>query len=282
MTNNTLSLEQRAQLMQNAKEFANYITTKYPQVNEKGELNYYLSGSLLVMLLSQVNEFEVLDSSKIPEIRIIQRKEIKPEILDKLKLFARKIGDLDYVETFAYKQLKSEIADEYLDNEKYIQEKSKFLPFGGENLSLEDLPDSLRENLFESGKSKKITCDSAKEYDKMEVAKITLENKDYFITNPLNFFGCKFLNILQKFPKKAESLKRDFSILLPAFSELYSEQELINSTYNLIRNFQKAKPEEPNLVRDYFKKVQKNLLFNFDSESRNLKSFLNKIKNYNS
>ncbi|HOW37243.1 MAG TPA: hypothetical protein PLK34_03275, partial [Candidatus Pacearchaeota archaeon] len=207
-------------------------------------------------------------------------KEIKPELSDKLKSFARKIGDLDYIETSAYKQLKSEIPDELFDNERYLKEKRKFLPFGGESFSLEELPVSLRENLFVSGKDNQIFCDSAKEYDKMEVAKINFGDKDCFITNPLNFFGCKFLSILQKLPKKAESLKRDFSVLLPAFSELYSEQELINSTYILLKNFQKAKPEEPNLIKDYFKKVENNLLFNFDSNSRNLKSFLIKVKNY--
>lgn len=280
MENSTISLEQRVRLLEDAKEFANYVTTKYPQVNEKGELNYYLSGSLLVMLLSQINEFEVLDYSKIPEIKIIQKKEIKPELSDKLKSFARKIGDLDYIETSAYKQLKSEIPDEYLNNEGYVQEKNKFLPFGGESFSLEELPVSLRENLFVSGKGNQIFCDSVKEYDKMEVAKINLGDKGCFITNPLNFFGCKFLSTLQKLPKKAESLKRDFSILLPTFSELYSEEELIHSTYNLLQNFQKAKSEEPNLIKSYFKKVENNLLFNFDSNSRNLKYFLIKVKNY--
>jgi len=274
----TLSLEQRTQLLQDAKEFANYITIKYPQVNEKGELNYYISGSLLVMLLSQINEFEVLDPSKIPEISIIQKKEIKPELSDKLKSFARKIGDLDYVETSAYKQLKSEIPDEYFDNEGYIKEKNKFLPLNGESLSLQELPTSLRENLFESEKNKKILCDSAKEYDKMEVVRINLGNKNYFITEPKNLMGYKFLSLLQKFPRKVQELKKDFKILHSVLSEIYSEQELVENTYEIFRSFEKIKANTEDNIRNYVKKVNRTLIFDNSVESKEIKSFLNKLK----
>lgn len=280
MVKSSHSLEEGIQLLENAKDFASYVVTKYPQVNEKGELNYYLSGSLLMMLLSQAQYFELLDSSKIPEIKIAERRQIPLDLSDKLKQFARKIGDLDYVETSAYKKAKSELPDEYVEPEKYAEEKSKFLPFGGESFSLTDFSKSSREILFQSLNSDKIICDSPKIYGEMEIAKIRLGNKDYFITDPLNFFGCKFLSILQKFPKKADSLKRDFNVLLPVFSELYSEQDLIKSTYELIDNFQNANLKQPTLIKDCFKKVKRNLFFNFDSESRTLKSFLHKLKKY--
>lgn len=280
MVKSSHSLEEGIQLLENAKDFASYVVTKYPQVNEKGELNYYLSGSLLVMLLSQAKSFDLLDTSKIPKISVIQTKSITENASNKLKLFARKIGDLDFVETSAYKQLKSYIPDVYHDPEGYFKEKEKFL-FGGEGGPfMEELSESQR-NIFEKSNSgKRVTCDSAKEYVLSSAVRINLNNQDYFISDPLNLFGYKFVSILKKFPYDSQKLKRDFKLIYSAFLEMYSEEELIEKSYEILTNFENANFDDNRGRENYIKKISENLSWDNSSDARSLKHFIRKIKEY--
>ena len=124
MAQNNLSLEERAHLQDAATAFASYVTEKYPQTNGAGQLNYYMSGSLAVMLLSQADSIDLLDSSQLPDV---STRGLDKGLLARLADFTRPIGDFDYVETTTYKDAKKESTSYSDDPEGYSRERKKFL-----------------------------------------------------------------------------------------------------------------------------------------------------------
>src|SRR3989338_8808590 len=59
--------ESKETILGGVEAFTGEVLDKYPQVTEDGKLNYYLSGSLGVMILLRGGKFEILDESRIPE-----------------------------------------------------------------------------------------------------------------------------------------------------------------------------------------------------------------------
>ncbi len=276
MVQNNLSLEERIHLQKAAVAFASYVTGKYPQINEDKQLNYYISGSLSVMLLAQVDSMDLLDPSKLPDISIKKTRRLNKKLVSKLEDFTRQIGDFDYVETEAYRDAKDKTIPRYeMDPEGYVRERGKFLFKGGGGPSIEELPDLARDILEYRERAVKVMCDPMVTQGKDRVVRIKLKDKYYFIPDPTQIFAYKVLNLLEKFDNEPDKFKRDFPILKNAFLNMYAEEQLIRSAYEVI-------VKSDNALGRFGYPHSKNMrkLENNPQLTSNIKDFFRKIKQY--
>lgn len=275
MSQNNLSLEERIHLQEAATAFASYVTKKYPQFNEDGQLNYYISGSLAAMLLSQAESVDLLDSSQLPAISTRETRILDRGLSGKLADFIRPIGDFDYVETVAYKDAKKEIPSSSDDPEGYIRERKKFLFKGGGGPSIDELPDLAKDVLAEAKSINKVMCDSVLTYGEDKVARVKVQNREYFISDPSQIFGYKVLHLMQGFGNKPEKFKRDFTVLSDALFHLYSEEELIESAYGVLVNFEDSMKQYGPQVSEHMAQLNDNPDFN-----SSIRPFFEKLKQY--
>lgn len=87
-------------IIQGANQYSQYITTNVPQLDENGNVKYYFSGSLAMLLLSSAQSIKPLQVDKEGKV-IFQQEEV--ELADKQKEYlaagVRPIGiDVDIVE----------------------------------------------------------------------------------------------------------------------------------------------------------------------------------------
>lgn len=275
MQTQTLNLENRTKLLAGAQAFAEYITQKYPQINDDGKLNYYMSGSLAVMLLSQADSIDLLDSSQLPDISTRETRRLEEGLSEKLMNFTRPIGDFDYVETTAYKDAKKEIPSYSDDPEGYRRERKKFLFKGGGGPSIDELPDLAKDVLAEVKPGHKVMCDPVSTYGEDQVARVKIQDREYFISDPNQIFGYKVLHLMQSFGQKPEKFKKDFTVLHDALSELYTEEELIESAYAVLVGFEDSMAKYGPQASKQMKKLDQNPEFN-----STVRSFFEKLKDY--
>lgn len=275
MVQNNLSLEERMHLQDAATAFASYVTEKYPQINEEGQLNYYMSGSLAVMLLSQADSIHLLDSSKLPNVSTRETRSLDRGLSAKLADFTRPIGDFDYVETTAYKDAKKEIPSYSDDPEGYSRERQKFLFKGGGGPSIDELPDLAKDVLAEAKSGHKVMCDPVSTYGEDQVAQVRIQEIEYFISDPSQIFGYKVLHLMQSFGNKPDKFKRDFTILHDALSQLYTEEELIESAYTVLVGFEDSMAKYGPQASKHMRQLDQNPDFN-----STVRPFFEKLKQY--
>lgn len=233
-------------LIHSAVKFAEYLTSKWPQTNSghkisievddqgttvdlpelpssvqtEPQLNYYLAGSLAAMLLSRAKSFTVLDENRIPALSNARTIEVPEEVSRIFAAFARPIGDLDYVPMEDYKR------------------DPNRLKKGGGGPSFVEIPEDALLALKKAEGQLKIMCDPAWVYGSQRVAKVTVEDHDYFIARPDSILGYKMLHILQSYDKNPDKFNEDFSKLLPPIRGMYSEEELLQTTYQILGDYE--------------------------------------------
>lgn len=276
MAEENISLEERLHLIEAAVAFTSYVTDKYPQINDDNKLNYSISGSLAVILLSQADTIEKLDSSHLPEVSLKEEQRLSDGLRDKLAGFIRKIGDFDFVTTEAYDEALRE-ANKYWpkEPEKYRSLRSRIITKGGGGPSVDELPDLAKNILAEAKPGTKIMCDPVETYGHDHVVRVRVRGKDYFISDPMQIFGYKVLHLMQSFSNKPSRFTRDFAILHGALSELYSEDELIESAYSVIVRFEDSMSRYGPKAVGYTAELDRNP--DFDSTIR---PFFEKLKGY--
>jgi hypothetical protein len=277
MAQNNPPLEERAHLQDAATAFASYITEKFSQVNADGRLNYHMSGSLAVMLLSQAGSIDILDSSKLPDVSIRETKRLYYSLSVRLAAFTRKIGDFDYVETRAYKDAKKKIPSYSADPEGYSREREKFLFKGGGGPSIDELPELAKDVLEIPDKMTRVMCDPVSTYGEDQVSRIRIRDREYFISNPTQIFGYKVLHLTQSFGNNPDKFKRDFTVLHDALLQLYSEEELIKSAYGVLVGFEDSMAQYGPQTSDYMRKLGSNPNFN-----STVSPFFERLKQYDS
>jgi hypothetical protein len=276
MAQNNPSLEERTHLQDAAIAFASYVTEKYPQINEEGQLNYYMSGSLAVMLLSQADSIDLLDSSKLPDVSTKETRNLDRGLSAKLADFTRPIGDFDFVELQPYKDGKKEIQEGYPANQDvYSQLRKKYLWKGGGGPSIDELPDLAKEVLAEAKPGYKVMCDPVSTYGEDQVTQVRIQDRDYFISDPNQIFGYKVLHLMQSFGNKPDKFKRDFTVLQDALSQLYNEEELIESAYAVLVGFEDSMAEYGPQASKHMRQLDQNPDFN-----STVRPFFEKLKKY--
>lgn len=246
-----INSEQR-EILESAEKFAEYLTSLFPQVNGKDTavelpestqtepmMNYYLSGSLATMLLSRAAQFTEIDESQIPEVKDGRTRVIPESARLILSTFARPIGDLDYVPTDFYSGKKAHIQNSYgkISTEEYLQMRTKYLWKGG-GPKFEEIPEEARKCLKRGETQLSIMVDPVESYGARRVAKVVVSGKEYFVARPDTIFAYKVLHLLQGYEQKPDKFNADFGKLLSAMKEIYSEDELLQITTQILSDYE--------------------------------------------
>lgn len=259
--------QEQKEILESAEKFAEHLTSRFPQVDENRRMvieiddegttvelpelpesmqtepmmNYYLSGSLATMLLSRAEQFIEIDESQMPGVREGQSRAIPESARQILATFARPIGDLDYVPTDFYSGKKAHVQNSYgkVSSEEYQQMRTKFLWKGGAP-KFDEIPEEATKCLKRGETQLSIMVDPVESYGARRVAKITVAGKEYFVARPDSIFAYKVLHLLQGYDQKPEKFNADFGKLLSAMKEMYSEDELLQITFQILTDYESA------------------------------------------
>lgn len=242
-----ITLEQR-EILESATKFAEFLTGRWPQVDSgrkpvveiddqgttvelpelpegietEPRMNYYLSGSLASMLLSRAKRFSEMDETQIPALTESRTREIPESARKILASFACQIGDLDYVPI-----------DHYKANPVRLKK-------GGGGPSFDEVPEAGRKVLKRGENQIKVMCDPVEAYSARRIAKVNVEGGDYYVARPDTILAYKVLHLLQSYEQKPEKFNTDFSKLLGALKEMYSEEELGQITQQVLTDYEDA------------------------------------------
>lgn len=234
---------EQKEILESAEKFVNYLTSRWPQVDEgKKMMNYYLSGSLAIMLLSKAESFTEIDENQMDGLNETQTRTVPEKTQQILASFARPIGDLDYVPTDFYNDKRESVRNSYkkVSDEEYQRLRSQYLWKGGGGPSFEEIPEDAKK-CFQLEKSQlKIMCDPVESYGAKRAAKIKVGEKEYYIARPDTIFAYKVLHLIQGYGQKPEKFNEDFGKLLLAMEEIYSEDELLQITNQILVDYENA------------------------------------------
>ncbi len=258
---------EQQEILNSVEQFAEYVVGRWPQVDENTRMiipvddhgttvelpkipdamqsepvmNYYLSGSLAVMLLARAESFTEMDEGCMPALREGTTHPVPERARRLLATFARPVGDLDYVPTDFYRAKQAHVQASYRrgEEDEYERARAQYLWKGGGGPSLKELPDGAKMCLKNSDQSM-VMCDPLQAYGAKRVAKIHLNSRDYYIARPDTIFSYKVLHLLQNYHNKPEKFNTDFGKLLAAMRELYTDDELIRITREVLSDFEYA------------------------------------------
>jgi hypothetical protein len=236
---------EQQEILESAVKFAKFLTSRWPQV-ERGRMqiieidnggttvelpelpeaveieqtiNYYLSGSLVPMLLSCADSFSEIDETQIPALVESGTREIPKSARKIFASFARQIGDLDYVP-----------ADHYKYNPSRLKK-------GGGGPSFDEVPEDGLKVLKRRENQTKVMCDPVETYGAGRIAKVNIEGQDYYVARPDTIFAYKVLHLLQNYEENPGKFNSDFGKLFFAMKEIYSEDELLQITTQILSDY---------------------------------------------
>ena len=251
------------EILESAIKFAEYLTDRWPQVDivrkpvvkidDKGttvelpelpegmetetRLNYYLCGSLATMILACATSFTKMDGTQLPALVEVCTRKIPESARTILASFARQIGDLDYVPMNHYKKA----------------EDPTRLGKGGGGPSFDEVPEAGRKVLRRGENQIKVMCDPLEAYGIKRVAKVNVGGRYYYIPTPDTILAYKVLHLLQNYEQKPEKFNADFGKLLSALKEMYSEEELIQITRQILTHYEETmEASHDRLVKLFF------------------------------
>jgi len=199
-------------------------------------LNYYFCGSLAVMLLSLADKIIQIDSNYFPGISEGRSITIPDQTIKKLFLFARLIGDLDYVPLDGYKNRQFYTGKIDYRSEEYKKRRLELL-FKGGCISLSDVPEAGRSCLKIKEGNINLFVDPVEVIGVKKVVKIIIHDKEFYIASPDSLLGFKILHLLRSYERKSDQFNTDIPILLDALSTVYSREELIQMTCEILLDF---------------------------------------------
>jgi len=236
-------------ILDGAQSFTSEVIEKYPQINEDGKLNYYIIGSLSVMLLLEAGKFEILDEKEIPKINVIGSKEIPQESIQHLKSFVRKIGDFDFVETDVYGEQKKAINQSYgkLPDEEYSQKRKQLLFKGVGGPQISELSEKARKVLKIGEGQLAVMYDPLETTTPHRVVRVKLNNQEVYVPDPRMILAYKVVHLGQSFENgnKTDKFVSDFDSMLNALTKMYSYEDLLQATYEAIFSYT---PNFPNMT----------------------------------
>jgi len=202
------------EFLEGANQLAEVITNEYPQINKQGLLNYYFAGSLAPMLLAKAEKIEQIITTHIPSIRI-DTEIILPEKSKKyLQKVARPMADIDYIQTNAEKEI----------------------PQFGNYIS--ELPEKAKNTLSKS-KQNTIAFDKVEVFGQHRINKVTIKEKEFFISDLMQTYNYKILHATYVGHKK--KFIKELNHLHIATSAIYKEEAIYEELYQLLKNYEKKR-----------------------------------------
>lgn len=259
--------EKQRQLLASAKNFAQDITLRWPQLDTSSHivvetddhgstvelppfpasmevapaLHYYFAGSLATMLLAQADGGTFQEVDEHTGMPLAESITMPRATQQTLQQFARPIGDLDFVETAAYALRKSHLWNLYktgvLQGEAHNEERRKYLYKGGGGPRFDDLSEKSLFCLRREPGQLSIMCDPVAPDGAHHVARISVDGRQYFIARPDTLLSFKVLHMLQSYHQKPESFAKDFTYLYDALFQIYGEAALIASTREVLEAY---------------------------------------------
>ncbi len=230
--------EVQLKLLLASVDLASAITDQYPQTDEQGQLGYAIAGSLAVMLLAQARSFEELDASQIPMIVPTRQVEIPEDASTRLKMFARHLGDFDYVQTDNYKHKKDDVQkiDYKTDPEGYRVGRARYLWKGGTNL--DRLSDEARD-LMQLSEGHKLFSEAVGSFVDSKAVRLDVNGKEIYIVDPRTILAFKTVHLLESFDttSKPEKYVADLTILRESLGQVYADEELLQSTHDMLLDY---------------------------------------------
>lgn len=301
--------EQSNTQTESAIKLADHISSKFPQERNftlvlddnlqvetppmpegiKGpkKVDYVIAGSLATMILSQTSEFTELDTSKPPyysEGKVITIPE-KAHML--FSEFARPVGDFDYIPSKDY--LKRKLSD---------KDFTSYLGNGGGSLPLSEMPPEVLKAVkvedYQTLEGSSFSVDPLQSLLPEKIIKARINGKDYFLPSPETMVSYKVLNMLESYApatsEKKGKFNKDFPRLLEAIESIYSEEDLIETTRELLVIYDDAmkdvyrayhQEEDPDLS-NYQSKMPEmvSVLLRQEDLSAQTREFLNKLVAY--
>ncbi len=259
--------QEQKEILGSAEKFAEHLVSLFPQLDqnrsmiieadERGttvelpklpdsiqaepRMNYYLSGSLATMLISRAMQFTEIDESQMPGVIEGRTHEIPEAARHILATFARPIGDLDYVATDFYRAKREHVQNSYgrVSSEDHQQMRARYLWKGG-GPKFQDIPEEAMKCLKRDETQSSLMVDPVESYGAERVAKVVVSGKEYFIARPDTIFAYKVLHLLQGYEQKPEKFNADFGKLLSAMKEMYSEDELLHITIEILSDYENS------------------------------------------
>ncbi|MEW6114277.1 MAG: hypothetical protein AB1664_19235 [Thermodesulfobacteriota bacterium] len=210
---------ERLRLLGSATSFAHYLVGRWPQVDDKGRLNYSFAGSLSTMLLAQAENFTAVDLDASSRPVFAETTSIPAAVRGALIAFARQIGDLDFVPT-----------DHYFDNPGRLRK-------GGGGPAFAEIPSEALACLKIAHEGHlRLMCDPVGigSHALRPPVKILLDGMAFYVTRPDVMLGFKVLHLLESYGQKYEKFNADFAVLLGAVAMLYSEEDLVQLAYDIV------------------------------------------------
>jgi hypothetical protein len=176
------------------------------------------------MLLACAESFTEIDETQLPTLVEIRTRNIPESAREILASLACPIGDIDYVRM-----------------DHYIADPTGLRKAGG-GPSFDDIPKEARRAL-KLGKNQIMRIDSVGVGANpiKGVARVTVQERDYYIARPDIILGYKFLQLLLSYQQKPEEFNAaDFGKLFRALEKVYNKGELIEITRQILTHYENA------------------------------------------
>lgn len=200
---------ERAAITKANDALVNHVTSVMPQVQD-GELDWILGGSSAGNALAGARSLTILDSASLPAIVPARTVELSDDAIAGFQSFVRQVGDIDAFIVNGGK-------NRYLTS-----------PYVG---SIEmSVPESASGALKHTGEARSTSLIQGvkMQFDQPEVAAIDIAGNTTYVTGPGQMLGNKLRQVLMGYsPAEAGKLTGDFSHLLDAASNIYSQPELV-------------------------------------------------------
>lgn len=250
-------------LLSGAAALATIITEQYPQVDEKGQINYAFAGSMSVMLLSQADRLEIFDQAALPSLTHPANREIPAHSKTILQNFARRMGDIDFLRSKPYSkginQLGALGRRVGYDSPDYIAERTKY--FGIDYIDTSKASDEVR-NAYEHEPRHATKTDPSELSYNQGIARVYIGENTFYILDPLDIIGYKADNVLESLDHidKDKKYAGDLGILIAGLEGMYGRTALVEAAHFVItrttsRCIPYANPAFTGTVRDFIEEA---------------------------
>lgn len=225
---------EKERMLQSAEQLALEIVNQWPQVSDKGNVQYYFAGSLSTMLIARAGKIRHLDDQQFPRPVATGEQELPEEAKVALTEFARQIGDLDFVKT--------DVPDD-----PWIDRMKK----GGGGPVFDELSAEARVVCDEDGQDK-MMCDPVQAVVRHSAVAVEFDGREVYCSSPAATLAYKFTHLGQSFgsANKSERFVSDTQSLLEAFPYITDMDEAANMTREVIRAYNASNPS--NVVIPYY------------------------------
>lgn len=251
-------MEEDRSVEQIAQSLGEYMANVSPQLDNKGNLQYYLCGSLATMLLSNANSVEKCEVSESVVTTSQEKKDIPQDARDSLSIFARQIHDIDIINVAGNMVNNSKVnVDGKIKNRMLRAPVQRAIP---------DLERLFKDqSSFYSAFANIDSLESERNIAKHRVAKIMIGGKELYITAPEALIAHKLEETIDLSAKANDAEKynkniKDLATMISGISKIYDKKELAQGIFDTIQEKENSHySEHISNLDDIFASISKDI-----------------------